>query len=96
MLTSIPKIQEVARVLSQTLFSTLFRVEIISDEERLAHASATEAKINADEGEKEWNEWKIQHGVEMATIQNERLGLNEWQMECNDDGTSLLYSKDER
>ena len=72
-----------------------YRVEIISDEERLAHVSATQAKINADEAEEEWEEWKIQHGAEMATIRNERLVLNKWQRERNDDGTKFLYNKEE-
>eukprot|EP00957_Ditylum_brightwellii_P087814 6687512-Ditylum_brightwellii.AAC.1 len=58
MVISIPKIQEVARLLSQTFFLTALRAKIISDKERLAHVSAAEAKINADEAEQEWEEWK--------------------------------------
>eukprot|EP00978_Attheya_sp_CCMP212_P037364 scaffold175527_cov64-Attheya_sp.AAC.1 len=72
-----------------------YRVEIISDEERLAHVSATQAKIDADEAEEDWEEWKIQHGPEMATIRNERLILNEWKIQRNDDGT-FLHNKEER
>jgi hypothetical protein len=63
----------------QQLFSWVdYRVEIVTEEERLVQETYLRAKEDALlEAEKEWELWKNQHGHEMANTCNTRTTLNE-------------------
>eukprot|EP00978_Attheya_sp_CCMP212_P025588 scaffold82537_cov26-Attheya_sp.AAC.1 len=83
------------KILSSFFSWVDYRVEIITEEERLAQETYLRAKEDALEAEEEWELWKNQHGPEMATARNTRTTLNEMRIQRNENGF-LIYTNDER